>query len=87
VCAAAVWPARGFVNRACCRAAKEAGAAWAARADPWAGWPLRGEQLERGTDLIDPAIGCVEVVLGESTVRYLGVDVHDALAISEQTEI
>lgn len=40
---------------------------------------------------LDPAVHAVQILLGhtniENTVRYLGVDIDDALTLSERTEI
>jgi site-specific recombinase XerC len=64
------------------------------RASRWSEAGGRGNQLFSMATLIDRRIKnlrAVQLLLGhsklESTVRYLGIEVDDALEISEQTEI
>jgi site-specific recombinase XerC len=46
---------------------------------------------QTGQQLISPVLRAVQLLLGhtkiESTVRYLGIEVDDALAIAEQVDV
>ena len=57
----------------------------------WGGMQQRGRVRNVPDDRIHQGIRAVQLLLGhtklESTVRYLGIEVDDALEISEQTEI
>ena len=62
------------------------------RARPWSVWGAFAAEDETDADLQKTRnLRAVQLLLGhtklESTVRYLGVEVDDALEITEQTEI